>query len=177
MSKWPMRGHFRYLRFKTFSMTPRTSQCEVFWALLSNSEHSGVSEDSKSPTLGVGVSSSHFAQSGVATASILITLFLPSYRALARRFTPLPFVALLVNSQPVFLHFSLIYAHFLNFCPLMLNLSNFVKFFPTLNLKPPLPKLNNFCQIFPNFSNFSQLFLQFFQTYSDALPSHGVKPI
>ncbi len=31
MSKWPMRGHFRYLRFETFSMTPRTPQCEVFW--------------------------------------------------------------------------------------------------------------------------------------------------
>jgi len=31
MSKWPMRGHFRYLRFKTFPMTPRTPQCKVFW--------------------------------------------------------------------------------------------------------------------------------------------------
>jgi hypothetical protein len=31
-------------------MTPRTPQCEVFWALLSSSEHSGVPEDSKSPT-------------------------------------------------------------------------------------------------------------------------------
>jgi hypothetical protein len=45
--------HFRYLRFKTFSMTPRTLQCEVFWALLWNSKHSGVPEDSKSPTLEV----------------------------------------------------------------------------------------------------------------------------
>jgi hypothetical protein len=45
-----MRGHFRYLRFKTFPMTPRTSQCEVFWALLSSSEHSGVLEGSKPPT-------------------------------------------------------------------------------------------------------------------------------
>jgi len=34
-------------------MTPRTPQCEVFWALLSNPKHSGVPEDSKSPTLGV----------------------------------------------------------------------------------------------------------------------------
>jgi hypothetical protein len=51
MSKWPMRGHFRYLRFKTFPMTLRTPQWEVFWAFLSNSKHSGVSEDSKSPTL------------------------------------------------------------------------------------------------------------------------------
>jgi hypothetical protein len=41
MSNWPMRGHFRYLRFKTFSTTPRTPQCEVFWALLSSSEHPG----------------------------------------------------------------------------------------------------------------------------------------
>jgi hypothetical protein len=48
MSKWPMRGHFRYLRFKTFPMTPITPQFEVFWALLSSSEHSGVPEDSKS---------------------------------------------------------------------------------------------------------------------------------
>jgi hypothetical protein len=45
-----MRGDFRYLRFKNFSMTPKTPQCEVFWALLLSSEHSGVPEDSKSPT-------------------------------------------------------------------------------------------------------------------------------
>jgi hypothetical protein len=50
MSKWPMRGHFRYLSFKTFLMTPRTPQLEVFWALLLSSKHSGVPEDSKSPT-------------------------------------------------------------------------------------------------------------------------------
>jgi len=31
-------------------MTPRTPQCEVFWALISSSEHSEVPEDSKSPT-------------------------------------------------------------------------------------------------------------------------------
>ncbi len=49
MSKWPMRGHFRYLRFKTFPMTPKTPQCEVFCPFLSSSEHSGVPEDSKSP--------------------------------------------------------------------------------------------------------------------------------
>jgi hypothetical protein len=61
MSKCPMQGHFRYLSFKTFPMTPRTRQCKVFWVLLSSSEHSGVPEDSKSqlfqvlgftPTLG-----------------------------------------------------------------------------------------------------------------------------
>ncbi len=50
MSKWPMRGRFRYLRFKTFPMTLRTPQCEVFWSLLSSSKHSGVPKDSKSPT-------------------------------------------------------------------------------------------------------------------------------
>ncbi len=48
MSKWQMRGHFRYLRFKTFPMTLKTPQCKVFWALLSSSKHSGVPEDSKS---------------------------------------------------------------------------------------------------------------------------------
>jgi len=41
-------------------------QFKVFWPLLSNSKHSGVPEDSKSPTLGMGVSSSHFTQSKVA---------------------------------------------------------------------------------------------------------------
>ncbi len=48
MSELPMRGHFGYLRFKTFPTTPRTPQCEVFFPLLSSSEHSGVPEDSKS---------------------------------------------------------------------------------------------------------------------------------
>ncbi len=61
MSELPMRGHFRYLRFKTFPMTPRTPQCKVFFPLLSSSKHSGVLEDSQSqlfqvlgftPTLG-----------------------------------------------------------------------------------------------------------------------------
>jgi len=70
MSKWPMRGHFRYLRFKTFSMTPRTPQCKVFWALLSSSKHSGVSEDSKFPTLGVLGFTPTLGQSGVATCHI-----------------------------------------------------------------------------------------------------------
>jgi hypothetical protein len=50
MSELPMRGHFRYLRFKTFLMTPRTSQCEVFFPFLSSFEHSGVPEDSQPPT-------------------------------------------------------------------------------------------------------------------------------
>ncbi len=67
MSKWPMRGHFRYLRFKTFQMTSRTLQCKVFWALLSNSKHSGVPKDSKSPTLEVLGFTPTLGQSGVAT--------------------------------------------------------------------------------------------------------------
>jgi hypothetical protein len=67
MSKWPIRGHFRYLHFKTFPMTPRTPQCEVFWALMSNSKHSGVPEDSKSPTLEVLGFTPTLGQSGVAT--------------------------------------------------------------------------------------------------------------
>jgi len=50
MSELPMRGHFRYLRFKTFSMTPRTPQCEVFFPFFSSSEHSGVPEGSQPPT-------------------------------------------------------------------------------------------------------------------------------
>jgi hypothetical protein len=66
-----MRGHFQYLRFKTFSMTPRTPQCEVFWALMSNSKHSGVPKDSKSPTLGVLGFTPTLGQSGVATLGIL----------------------------------------------------------------------------------------------------------
>jgi hypothetical protein len=48
-------------------MTPRTPQCEVFWALLSNPKHSGVPEDSKSPTLEVLGFTPTLGQSGVAT--------------------------------------------------------------------------------------------------------------
>jgi hypothetical protein len=70
MSKWPMQGHFRYLRFKTFPMTPRTPQCEVFWALLSNPKHLGVPEDSKSPTLEVLGFTPTLGQSGVATKQL-----------------------------------------------------------------------------------------------------------
>jgi hypothetical protein len=62
-----MRGHFQYLRFKTFPMTPKKPQCEVFWALLSNSKHSGVPEDSKSATLEVLGFTPTLGQSGVAT--------------------------------------------------------------------------------------------------------------
>jgi hypothetical protein len=72
MSKWSMRGHFRYLRFKTFPMTTRTPQCEVFWALLSNPKHLGVPEDFKSPTLGVLGFTPTLGQSGVAIDTYLI---------------------------------------------------------------------------------------------------------
>ncbi len=48
-------------------MTPRTPQCKVFWALLSNPKHSGVPKDSKSPTLGVLGFTPTLGQSGVAT--------------------------------------------------------------------------------------------------------------
>ncbi len=67
-----MRGHFRYLRFKNFPMTPRTLQGEVVWALLSRSEHSGVSKDSKSPTLQVLGFTPTLGQSGVATFVVVI---------------------------------------------------------------------------------------------------------
>jgi hypothetical protein len=49
-------------------MTPKTPQCEVFWALLSNFKHSGVPENSKSPTLEVLGFTPTLGQSGVATA-------------------------------------------------------------------------------------------------------------
>jgi hypothetical protein len=48
-------------------MTPRTPQCEVFWAFLLNSKHSGVPEDFKSPTLEVLGFTPTLGQSGVAT--------------------------------------------------------------------------------------------------------------
>jgi hypothetical protein len=51
-------------------MTPITPQCEVFWALLSSFKHSGVPEDSKSPTLGVLGFTPTLGQSGVATIKL-----------------------------------------------------------------------------------------------------------
>jgi hypothetical protein len=64
-------------------MTPRTPQYEVFWALLSNSKHSGVPEDSKSPTLEVLGFTPTLGQSGVATQDmgLYISIFnlLPRY--------------------------------------------------------------------------------------------------
>jgi hypothetical protein len=53
-------------------MTPRTPQCEVFWALLSNSKHSGVPEDFKSPTLEVLGFTPTLAKVGLRHTSILI---------------------------------------------------------------------------------------------------------
>ncbi len=81
MSNWPMRGHFRYLHFKNFPMTSRTPQCEVFWALLSSSEHSGVSKDSKSQRFQVLGFTRTLGQSGVAT--ILVSSF-PMYVKLVK---------------------------------------------------------------------------------------------
>jgi len=80
-----MRGHFRYLRFKTFSMTPRTFQCEVFWALLLNPKHSGVLEDSKSPTLGMLGFTPTLGQSGVTTDTFfhLTTYCSPTHMVLS----------------------------------------------------------------------------------------------
>ncbi len=52
---------------RPFSATPRTRQCNVFWALLSNSKHLVVPEDSKSPTLGVLGFTPTLGQNGVAT--------------------------------------------------------------------------------------------------------------
>ncbi len=71
MSKWPMRGHFRYLRFKTFPMTSRKPQCEVFCPFLSNSEHSGVPEDSNSQLFQVLGFTPTLGQSGVATTIVI----------------------------------------------------------------------------------------------------------
>jgi len=52
-------------------MTPITPQCEVFWTLLSSSEHSGVPEDSKPPTFpSVGLHPPTLGQSGVVTLDL-----------------------------------------------------------------------------------------------------------
>jgi hypothetical protein len=48
---------------------------EVFWALLSNPKHSGVPEDSKSPTLGVLGFTPTLGQSGVATIGTNLLCF------------------------------------------------------------------------------------------------------
>ncbi len=70
MSELPMRGHFRYLRFKTFPMTLRTPQCKVFCLFLSSSEHSGVPEDSNSQLFQVLGFTPTLGQSKGATQSI-----------------------------------------------------------------------------------------------------------
>jgi hypothetical protein len=51
-------------------MTPRTPQCKAFSALLSNSKHSGVPENSKSSTLEVLGFNPTLGQSGVATSKV-----------------------------------------------------------------------------------------------------------
>jgi hypothetical protein len=55
-------------------MTPRTPQGKVVWALLSSSEHSGVPENSKSPTLQVLGFTPTLGQSGVATHGYEMTI-------------------------------------------------------------------------------------------------------
>ncbi len=84
MFKSRMRVHFRYLRFKTFPMTPRTPQCEVFWSSKSSSEFSGVLEDSNpnffqvlgfTPTLG---------QSRVATCDLFYRVAMDTARPLPK---------------------------------------------------------------------------------------------
>jgi hypothetical protein len=70
MSRWLMRGHFGHLHFKNFPLIQKTPQWKVFWPLQTSSKFLGVPEDSKSPLLGVWVSSSHLAQSGVATLEV-----------------------------------------------------------------------------------------------------------
>jgi hypothetical protein len=103
MSKWPMRGHFRYLRFKTFSMTPRTPQYEVFWALLSKSKHSGVPEDSKSPILGVLGFTPTLGQNGVATSTFQ-NIFNDIKNAI-NHWVLMPEIALWNSGSPPELHF------------------------------------------------------------------------
>jgi hypothetical protein len=88
MSKWPMRGHFRYLSFKIFPMTLRTPQCEVFCPLLSSSEHSGVPEDSNSQLFQVLGFTPTLGQSGVATPKIPKTL---SAQGLVKGFLRFPY--------------------------------------------------------------------------------------
>ncbi len=65
-------GIFDIYVFKTFPMTPRTPQCEVFCALLSSSEHSGVPEDSNSQLFQVLGFTPTLGQSGVATGNFII---------------------------------------------------------------------------------------------------------
>jgi hypothetical protein len=55
-------------------MTPRTPQGEVFWALLSSSEHSGVPEDSNSRLFQVLGFTPTLGQSRGATLPLLVRL-------------------------------------------------------------------------------------------------------
>jgi hypothetical protein len=92
-----MRGHFGHLHFETFPMTPRTPQGEVFWALLSSSEHSGVPEDSNSrllqvlgftPTLGQsrGATHGHFRAQDTPQPELGGSHHLPPYSILCATF-------------------------------------------------------------------------------------------
>jgi hypothetical protein len=64
----------------------RPFQCEVFWALLSNSKHSGVLEDSKSPTLEVLGFTPTLGQSGVATFDIYFSMWAFGFKYVSSRF-------------------------------------------------------------------------------------------
>jgi hypothetical protein len=99
MSELPMRGHFRYLRFKTFSMTSRTPQCEVFCPLLSSSEHSGVPEDSQPPTFPSVRLHPTLGQSGVAQLKDLLPLtqFKPKKRSYCDRHLTNQFLLLTIE--------------------------------------------------------------------------------
>jgi hypothetical protein len=67
MSKWPMRGHFGHLHFKTFPMTPRTPQGEVFWPLAIELKIFGSPRGLPIPNLGSVSFILTLGQSGVAT--------------------------------------------------------------------------------------------------------------
>jgi hypothetical protein len=61
--------------FYIYASRPRTLQSEVFWALLSNSKHSVVSKDSKSPILEVLGFTPTLGQSGVAKFVVYCVTF------------------------------------------------------------------------------------------------------
>jgi len=63
----PIFDIYTSLVFQWYKKTPK---CKVFWPLQSNSEVSGVPEDSQVPISGMWVSSSHFPQSRVMTIDV-----------------------------------------------------------------------------------------------------------
>jgi len=168
MSKCPMRGHFRYLRFKTFPMTPRTPQCEVFCPLLSSSKHSGVPEDSKSQLFQVLGFTPTLGQSKVATL-LLIALYLA--------FSPLPrFITLsptLVALPPVIAHFIALspadhalscficLLHFIALCLLITLYRAFSCLLHFTPLSPPYRALSHFLKLISLYPPFPPLIAHF----------------